>query len=576
MARMTVLVVVGLLLLAGCASSGPAETPAEDESTSVTTPAPTTTTTEPTSTKTKTTAVTPTADASTTTATTAATTVSESGLHVSVDGETAVDSSAYTALTISVRGDTEIGGADLASDGDPYYSVSLDGERVAKTDSFDPSAESVHSIEVPERSLEPFAGEEVTVNVSLWDADLGSDDHIRSATTTIRVASERGATSTSTLSTSETTTTTPSTTATAKTTTTPTTTRTTTTQTTAVTTTARTTTELTTTETTTRTTTSQPTTAQQSEWEVTIVRVVDGDTLEVRFPNGETGTLRILGVDTPEVHVENDPSEFEGVPNTEDGRDWLRDWGHKASEFARTELAGETVTIETDDTADRRGSYGRLLVYVYHDGSESFNRELIERGYARLYDTTFSKRSAFATAESTARQNGVGLWDYESPQTTTEHADGGDSGLLVVESVHADASGNDHENENDEYIVFRNTGESPLDLSGWTVSDEADHTFTFPDVVVQPGATITLYTGSGETTNTEAYWGSGSAIWNNGGDTIIVENAEGETVIRYEYGSSSVVAPSQAIAPPLPSLETEVGPIALAALVFSLGRKRNE
>lgn len=31
-----------------------------------------------------------------------------------------------------------------------------------------------------------------------------------------------------------------------------------------------------------------------------------------------------------------------------------------------------------------------------------------------------------------------------------------------------------------EYIVFKNAGDSALDMSGWTVSDEADHTYTVP------------------------------------------------------------------------------------------------
>jgi hypothetical protein len=63
-----------------------------------------------------------------------------------------------------------------------------------------------------------------------------------------------------------------------------------------------------------------------------------------------------------------------------------------------------------------------------------------------------------------------------------------------------------------------------------------DHTFTFPDLTVAPGATITLYTGSGSDTDDEVYWGSGRAVWNNnGGDTIIVTTDDGETVIRHEY-----------------------------------------
>lgn len=44
-----------------------------------------------------------------------------------------------------------------------------------------------------------------------------------------------------------------------------------------------------------------------------------------------------------------------------------------------------------------------------------------------------------------------------------------------------------------------------------------------------------LYSGSGENTATDLYWGSGGAIWNNGGDTIIVKDTVGNTVIEREY-----------------------------------------
>ncbi|WP_121822383.1 thermonuclease family protein [Halostella salina] len=148
--------------------------------------------------------------------------------------------------------------------------------------------------------------------------------------------------------------------------------------------------------------------------EVTVVEVTDGDTVEVAYPNGTRETVRLLGVDTPEVHVENDPAEYEGVPDTEAGRACLREWGNRSSAFARSELAGEEVTLVFDDEADRRGGYGRLLAYVDYDGGR-FNRALVEQGYARLYDTTFADRDDYAAAEERARENDTGLWTCADP-----------------------------------------------------------------------------------------------------------------------------------------------------------------
>ena len=153
-------------------------------------------------------------------------------------------------------------------------------------------------------------------------------------------------------------------------------------------------------------------------WEVTITQVVDGDTVEARFPNGEVDTLRLLGVDTPETSYDHvSPDEFEGIPDTTAGRDHLYDWGERATAFATEELEGETVRIAIDSAADRRGGYGRLLVYIYTDEG-TFNELLLTQGYARLYESSFTLESEFAAAERTARDEAVGLWAFEEGSTT--------------------------------------------------------------------------------------------------------------------------------------------------------------
>ncbi|MFC4359881.1 lamin tail domain-containing protein [Halobium salinum] len=309
----------------------------------------------------------------------------------------------------------------------------------------------------------------------------------------------------------------------------------------------------------TETPTATPEFSDRTEWTVTVVRVVDGDTLEVRFPDGHTENVRLLGVDTPEVHVENTPDEFEGIPVTDGGRDHLRSWGREASTYATSKLAGEEVAISTDPAADRRGGYGRLLVYVDHEGTD-FNRRLLSQGYARLYESEFSRYDAYATAERTAQRDELGLWNYGAPETATPTStrtptatppstdtpgtseatstpvtDGGSSGDLAVAEVHADAPGNDHDNLNEEYVVFENAGDSAVDLSGWTVTDAADHDYSFPALTLRPGERVTLYTGSGTDGDGALYWGSGRAVWNNGGDTITVRDETGTVVVERTY-----------------------------------------
>jgi len=149
----------------------------------------------------------------------------------------------------------------------------------------------------------------------------------------------------------------------------------------------------------------------------TVVEVVDGDTVELAYANGTRETARLLGVDTPEVHAESDPAEFEGVPGSSDGVQCLRSWGEMASTFTRDHLAGEQVRITFDKNEGRRGGYGRLLVYVHHDG-RLFNHRLVEEGYARVYDSEFTKRERFYATEERAQSEAVGVWSCRDGGTT--------------------------------------------------------------------------------------------------------------------------------------------------------------
>ncbi|WP_436931493.1 lamin tail domain-containing protein [Halosimplex halobium] len=272
----------------------------------------------------------------------------------------------------------------------------------------------------------------------------------------------------------------------------------------------------------------------QTSWTVTVTEVVDGDTMDVEMPDGSTETIRLLGVDTPETFGDVSPDEWEGIPDSYDGRDWLSNWGDNATEYAQERLAGQEIYIEVDSESDRRGSFDRLLVYAYlsESASKSFNLRLIENGYARLYDSQFSQRTVYESAETEARNGNVGVWAYTSP---TPIPDGG-SDELVVSNVHADAEGNDHENLNDEYIELTNNRDSGIDMTGWTLSDSADHTYSFPDgFTLDSGDSVTIYTGSGSDSSSKLYWGRDSAVWNNGGDTVIVTNDNGERVVEDEY-----------------------------------------
>jgi len=257
----------------------------------------------------------------------------------------------------------------------------------------------------------------------------------------------------------------------------------------------------------------------------TVTRVVDGDTVDVTFADGSEDTVRLLGVDTPEVHAENAPAEFEGVPETEAGTVCLERWGERASAFAERRLAGANVTVRTDPSADRRGSYGRLLAYI-ETPNGTFNRALLSEGLARLYDSTFSERDAYADAEARAQESGTGLWGAcRNPEETP-------SGPLAV-SFHPDPVGNDNENLTGEYVVLRAVNDT-VNLTGWALADAAGHTYTFPRTTLAANESVRVVTGSGIDGPGVRYWNRTGAVWNNGGDTLTLRAGE-RVVLEARY-----------------------------------------
>ena len=128
-----------------------------------------------------------------------------------------------------------------------------------------------------------------------------------------------------------------------------------------------------------------------------VIHVIDGDTVEVDFippaKGGTRGVIRMLGIDTPE---------------TLDPRKPVQPFGPEASAYSKSQLEGKTVRLEYDH--NKRDEFGRLLAYVFI-GERNFNAELIQKGYAKVFEKfPFREKEHFQKLQTQAKKSGIGLW----------------------------------------------------------------------------------------------------------------------------------------------------------------------
>src|SRR6185369_16069178 len=133
----------------------------------------------------------------------------------------------------------------------------------------------------------------------------------------------------------------------------------------------------------------------QARQDAQVVRVVDGDTLQVLVENKKE-KVRIIGINTPE---------------TVDPRKPVQCFGKEVSDFAKKTLTGQSISLEPDPTQSNRDKYGRLLRYVFlNNGALDFGQYMIANGYAYeyTYDIPYAYQVQYKQAEKQARETGKG------------------------------------------------------------------------------------------------------------------------------------------------------------------------
>ena len=138
-----------------------------------------------------------------------------------------------------------------------------------------------------------------------------------------------------------------------------------------------------------------PVASQGDSASIQVVRVIDGDTIQVCCIFGDREKVRYIGINTPEIH-----HPMKGVER----------YGKEAAEANRKLVDGKTVRLEFDvQQVDR---YNRLLAYVYLKDGTFVNAWLVENGYAVVMTIppNVKHQALFLKLQREAREAGRGLW----------------------------------------------------------------------------------------------------------------------------------------------------------------------
>lgn len=123
----------------------------------------------------------------------------------------------------------------------------------------------------------------------------------------------------------------------------------------------------------------------------------DGDTCVLDQTNGKKTTLRLAGIDAPEVSSGGQP------------------FGKEAQEYLSGMIKGKQVSVREIET----DPYDRTVAEIFLK-DDLVNIKLVQQGLAEAYRYATNKvdKKAYAEAETKAKKENKGIWSlksYESP-----------------------------------------------------------------------------------------------------------------------------------------------------------------
>ncbi|MFD0684285.1 lamin tail domain-containing protein [Actinomadura fibrosa] len=111
---------------------------------------------------------------------------------------------------------------------------------------------------------------------------------------------------------------------------------------------------------------------------------------------------------------------------------------------------------------------------------------------------------------------------------------------VQIYRVYFDSPGSDNRSNaslNGEWVQLFNTSKTSRQLKGYKLRDKTGYTYTFGSFKLGGRKSVYVHTGKGKNGSTHRYWGRGSYVWNNTGDTAYLRYPSGSTADKCSWTS---------------------------------------
>ncbi|MFE3882946.1 lamin tail domain-containing protein [Streptomyces lydicus] len=110
---------------------------------------------------------------------------------------------------------------------------------------------------------------------------------------------------------------------------------------------------------------------------------------------------------------------------------------------------------------------------------------------------------------------------------------------VVLGAIQYDSPGRDDRSNrslNAEWVTVKNTGRTPVNIKGWSLSDKSGHAYRFGNVRLNGHSQVRVHTGIGRDNRNDVFQNRRNYVWDNNGDQATLRNDRRRVIDTEAWG----------------------------------------